>query len=116
MIRLFVFLLCLSVCSAAHAFDRDEYPLIDLRARSMHGGLGTVSAKTQTSSSHNRLTSSQPAVQPVPAAYPPPQPVYAPPAYKAAPPPKTVAEDETAVDSQDVKENIKNNPQTLPDV
>ena len=29
---------------AANAFDRDEYPLIDLRARSMHGGLGTVSA------------------------------------------------------------------------
>ena len=98
MIRLFVFLLCLSVCSAAHAFDRDEYPLIDLRARSMHGGLGTVSAP------------------PVPqtAAIPQQQPPVPRPQYQAPAAPRPAKE--TATDSDDVKEYLKNNPQALPDV
>lgn len=83
---------------AANAFDRDEYPLIDLRARSMHGGLGTVSAP------------------PVPqtAAIPQQQPPVPRPQYQAPAAPRPTKE--IATDSDDVKEYLKNNPQALPDV
>lgn len=83
---------------AANAFDRDEYPLIDLRARSMHGGLGTVSAP------------------PVPqtVAIPQQQPPVPRPQYQAPAAPRPAKE--TATDSDDVKEYLKNNPQALPDV
>lgn len=83
---------------AANAFDRDEYPLIDLRARSMHGGLGTVSAP------------------PVPqtAAIPQQQPPVPRPQYQAPAAPRPA--NEIATDSDDVKEYLKNNPQALPDV
>ena len=83
---------------AANAFDRDEYPLIDLRARSMHGGLGTVSAP------------------PVPqtAAIPQQQPPVPCPQYQAPAAPRPAKE--IATDSDDVKEYLKNNPQALPDV
>lgn len=83
---------------AANAFDRDEYPLIDLRARSMHGGLGTVSAP------------------PVPqtAAIPQQQPPVPRPQYQAPAAPRPAKEIATA--SDDVKEYLKNNPQALPDV
>ena len=83
---------------AANAFDRDEYPLIDLRARSMHGGLGTVSAP------------------PVPqtAAIPQQQPPAPRPQHQAPAAPRPAKE--IATDSDDVKEYLKNNPQALPDV
>lgn len=83
---------------AANTFDRDEYPLIDLRARSMHGGLGTVSAP------------------PVPqtAAIPQQQPPVPRPQYQAPAAPRPAKE--IATDSDDVKEYLKNNPQALPDV
>lgn len=83
---------------AANAFDRDEYPLIDLRARSMHGGLGTVSAP------------------PVPqtAAIPQQKPPVPRPQYQAPAAPRPAKE--IATDSDDVKEYLKNNPQALPDV
>lgn len=87
---------------AANAFDRNEYPLIDLRARSMHGGLGVVTASpvpAQTAAAQQ---------QPV-AKAPPVRQQYAAPAqsHPAA---------EIAKDSDDVKEYLKNNPQALPDV
>lgn len=83
---------------AANAFDRNEYPLIDLRARSMHGGLGTVSAP------------------PVPrtVAAPQQQSAVSRPQRQAPSNPRPAKE--IATDSDDVKEYLKNNPQALPDV
>lgn len=96
---------------AANAFDRDEYPLIDLRARSMHGGLGTVSAPPvpQTAA----MPQQQPPV-PQTAAIPQQQPPVPRPQYQAPAAPRPAKE--IATDSDDVKEYLKNNPQALPDV
>lgn len=118
--RILLFLLCFYP-AAAGAFDDADYPLIDLRARSMRGGLGVVSAQTAPQNNGGQQSSLtgaplQPAAQPYPVQpYPMPQPQY----YVAPPVRRSVAAkpaEETAKDSDDVKEYLKNNPQALPDV
>lgn len=114
--RMLLFLLCIYPASAG-AFSDAEYPLIDLRARSMRGGLGVVSAQTAPQNGAGQPSSltgtPQPAAQPYPVQpYPMPQPQY-----RAAPPVRrSEPAEETAKDSADVKEYLKNNPQVLPDV
>ncbi len=97
------------------AFDSSRYPLIDLRARSQRGGLGVVTAQPAAAQSGetSQLTGTplQPTVQPYPV--PPPQYYTAPPPVQSAP---SNPARETAKDSDDVKEYLKNNPQALPDV
>lgn len=118
--RILLFLLCFYP-TAAGAFNDADYPLIDLRARSMRGGLGVVSAQTAPQNNGGQQSSLtgaplQPAAQPYPVQpYPMPQPQY----YAAPPVKRSVAAkpaEETAKDSADVKEYLKNNPQALPDV
>lgn len=117
--RMLLFLLCICPASAG-AFNDAEYPLVDLRARSMRGGLGVVSAQTAPQNGAGQPSSltgtPQPAAQPYPVQpYPMPQPQY----YAAPPVRRSVQSepaDETAKDSADVKEYLKNNPQALPDV
>lgn len=113
--RILLFLLCFYPV-AAGAFDDADYPLIDLRARSMRGGLGGVPAQAAPQNNGGQQSSLtgaplQPAAQP----YPMPQPQY----YAAPPVRRSVAAkpaEETAKDSEDVKEYLKHNPQALPDV
>lgn len=111
--RMVLFLLCFFPLTA-EAFDSSRYPLIDLRARSQRGGLGVVAAQPAAVQSTSQLTGapSQPTAQPSPV--PPPQYYAAPPTPVQPAPSKSARE--TAKDSDDVKEYLKNNPQALPDV
>lgn len=115
--RMLLFLLCIYP-AAAVAFSDAEYPLVDLRARSMRGGLGVVSAQNAAQNGAGQLSSLTGTPQPVAQPYPV-QP-YPPPPYYAAPPARRSVRgdsaEETAKDSADVKEYLKNNPQALPDV
>lgn len=104
---LLLLVLCFMPCNAG-AFDQEEYPLIDLRARSMRGGLGNIAPQPAQQQKTGMQT-------PPPQVRPPQQPVY------YAPPPqpvqkKKIADDPVASDTQDIKEYIKKNPQVHPDV
>jgi len=111
--QMMLFLLCFFPLTA-EAFDSARYPLIDLRARSQRGGLGVVTAQPAAAQGTSQLTGAP--SQPTPASYyVQPQQYYAAPPTPVQSAPSKPAR-ETAKDSDDVKEYLKNNPQALPDV